>query len=262
MTQDGTDEEFVLEPVKRVRVFESLLTGDATRSELGEELGVSRATLHRIVTFLRENDLVVEDDVVQLTPLGRTVAREVTGYVDRMETASDLAPLLNESDFESLPEPLDLAWLDDATVTLPKPGQPQRPAQRVVDLVDEAESVKGFGPVVMPIYVEVFHRRITGGMAAELVVEPDVMDGLEGPYQDALVESLASGNLDIAIHEELPFGLLITESVVGLLGYDNDDVLRIFVEGQHDELNRWAESIYDSYREEAVTFQRGKTSQQ
>ena len=254
MNLDVSDEEFVLEPVKRAGVFERLLEGSASRKELEKALDVSRATLHRIVTFLGEHDLVVEDDDVSLTPLGRIVAREVTGYVDRMDAAGKLAPLLNESDFEAVSTPLDLSLLEDARVTLPKSGQPQLPAQRVVDIVDDAAFVRGFGPVVMPIYVDVFHRRITDGMQAELLVEPDVMEGLEGPYQEALAESLSSGNLDIAIHDALPFGLVITDSVVGLLGYDHDDVLRIFVEADGAGLREWADAVYEEYREEALAF--------
>ncbi|PSQ19813.1 hypothetical protein BRD00_00765 [Halobacteriales archaeon QS_8_69_26] len=252
MSGDGTDEEFVLEPVRRVEVFRALLRGPRTRSELGETIDASRATLHRIVQFLEANDLAREtDEGIELTSLGRVVAGAVTDYVDRATDARRLAPLLNVVDLSSVPFEFDLSLFEDATVTLPKPGQPQRPAQRVIDIIEEADRVRGFGPVVMPIYVEVFHREILDGMATELIVGPDVVAGLEQAYAEKFAEAAETGNLDMWIREDLPFGLFITPGVVGIVGYDEDDVLRVVVDAESDRLHEWAEDVYETYREDA-----------
>lgn len=252
MSSEG-NEEFVLEPVKRAAVFEALIGDQRTRSELEDRLDVSPATLHRIVTFLTEEDLAVETgDGLELTSVGRLVAEEVTGYVDRMTTARKLAPLFNTTDLAALPTEPDLELFRDARVALPKPGQPQRPAQRVVDLIEDAERVRGLGPVVLPIYVEAFHREIVDGMATELVIDPNVAGGLEESYADQFAEALATGNLDMWLHEGLPFGLVLTPETVGLIGYDEDDVLRIFVESDDDRLRAWAEEIFESYRDEGT----------
>lgn len=248
-------DEFVLEPVRRAAAFERLRSGTATRAELQDHLDVSRATLHRIVTFLRDNDLLVEtDDGLELTTLGELVAEEVTGYVDRMTTAEDVAPLVNGVDESGLPASLDLELFRETSVTRPKPGQPQRPAQRVVDLVEAADSVRGFGPVVLPIYVEVFTREIEAGTEAELLVEPSVLDGLEEEYAEDLEAALSTGRLDVYVADSLPCGLLLTPDTVALLGYDDDGVLRVLVEGDDDTLRAWAEDVYESLREEATAL--------
>lgn len=255
MTNDRAEESFLLEPVKRVAVFEALLAGPSTRSDLGEELDVSRATLHRIVTFLDDEALIEErDGTLSLTSLGEVVAGEVTSYVDRMSTARNLAPLLNGIDLDAVPATFDLALFEDARATRPKPGQPQRPAQRVVEMVEEADHVKGFGPVLLPIYVEVFHREILDGTETELLIEPDVVEGLEGVYAEKFEEALETGDLAISVHEHLPFGLVLTPDAVGLLGYDEEEFLRILVESTDETLREWAEDVFNQYAAEATAL--------
>jgi predicted transcriptional regulator len=252
---EGID-EFALEPVKRVAVFEALLGGTPTRTELGEQLDVSRATLHRIVSFLTEADLAVEtDDGLALTSHGRLVGEEVTGYVDRVTTARELEPLVSAVDLSALPAEFDLALFRNAQVVLPKPGQPQRPAQRIVELVEGADRVRGLGPVVLPVFVELFHREILDGMTVEMVIEPDVVEGLEEAYAEQFDAATATGNLDVGLHDALPFGLVLTADAVGLIGYDEDDVLRAVVESEDDDLRAWATTLFETYRESATSLE-------
>lgn len=249
MPGDEVDEEFVRKPVQRAALFVALREGPATRAELAERLDVSSATLHRIVRFLDGHDLAVEtDEGLELTPLGEVVAATVADYVEGMTTASRLAPLINGIDPAGLPEPFDLSLFADASVTLPAPSQPNMPAQRFVEILEGADSIRGLGPVVLPIYVEVFHREILEGMDAELVIEPTVLAGLEEGYAEPLADALATGQLSISIHDDLPFGLFVTPGMAGILGYDREDVLRILVEGTGEDLRAWAEAVYEHYR--------------
>lgn len=255
MPADEVDPDLLLEPLKRVRAFQRLLEGPATRAELQEELDVSRATLHRVATFLREEDLAAEsDDGLALTTVGREVATAAVRYADRVGTASQLAPLLNEIDLDALPAPLDPKRLADAEVVRPKPGQPGRPAQRVVDAVEGADRVRGLAPVVLPIYVEAFYREILDGTETELVLAPDVIDGLDETYTDRFREALETGRLDVHVVDELPFGLYITPRMVGVVGYDEDDVVQVVVESRSDAVREWAEEVYDAYRSAATPF--------
>lgn len=249
----GVETEVLLEPLKRVEAFERLRDGAATRGELQAELDVSRATLHRIATFLREEGLAVEtDDGLELTPVGQEVADAATAYAERVAAARRLAPLLNEVEPGALPVPVGPELLADADVVLPQPGHPGRPARRVVAAAEDAEWVRALVPVLLPIYVEAFHREITAGMEAKLVFEPDVLDGLDETYTDKFQDALETGRLDVTVHETLPFGLYLTPEVAGVVGYDDDDVLRIVVEGDDEPLRSWAEETYEHYRSEAA----------
>lgn len=253
MPASQVDQEVLTEPLKRVDAFDRLLEGPASRGELQEELDVSRATLHRVATFLQEEEFAVETDAgLELTAVGREVAAAATGYAERVGAARRLSPLLNEVDLDALPVPLDVELLADARVVLPKPGQPGRPAQRVVDAVEETERIRGFAPVVLPIYVEAFHREILDGMETELVVAPDVIDGLDETYTDKFREAIETERLDVFVHEDVPLGLYVTAEMVGIVGYDEDDVVRIVVESDDEALRSWAEEVFERYREDAT----------
>jgi predicted transcriptional regulator len=253
MPTDDVDSELLLEPLKRVQALERLLEGPATRGELQDELDVSRATLHRVATFLEDEEMAEEaDDGLSLTTVGHEVANAAVEYEERVGTARQLAPLLNEFDLEALPVPLDPEVLSDADVVRPKPGQPGRPAQQVVDAVDGAERIRGLAPVVIPIYVEAYHREILDGTEVELVFAPDVIEGLEETYIDKFGEALETGRLDVSVTEEVPLGLYITPEKVGIAGYDADDVLQIVVESRSEAVREWAEAVFEAYRVEAT----------
>jgi predicted transcriptional regulator len=218
---------------------------------------VSKTTLHRIVEFLREYDLVEERDrELALTPLGRVAADEVSGYVERMTTARRIEPFLNNVALDAPEYDLDVDLFRDATVTLPKPGQPQRPVRRVMDLVAEADELRGFGPVLLPIYVEVFHREIKDGMQTELLLDQNVFEGLRSEYPEKLRESVETGSLEVLVHDGLPFGLVLSEEAIALLGYDDEGVLRVLLEDDSADLLAWGEDVYEAYREQAEPVDR------
>lgn len=252
MPADDVDPDVLQEPLKRVGALERLLEGPATRGELQDELDVSRATLHRVATFLEDEELAVETDGgLALTTVGREVANAAVTYAERVGTARQLAPLLNAIDLDDLPSRLDPELLADAEVVRPKPGQPGRPAQRVADAVEGADHVRGLAPVVLPIYVEAFHREILDGMETDLVLATDVIDGLDEAYADKFEEALGTGRLDVAVADDLPFGLYITPEMAGVVGYDENDVLQVVVESRSEAVREWAEAVYEAYRSAA-----------
>lgn len=256
MPADEVDLEVLLEPLKRVRALERLLAGPATRGELQDELDVSRATLHRVATFLQEEELAeAVDEGLALTTVGRAVANAAIEYEERVATARKLAPLLNAIHPDGLPVPLDPQLLSDADVVLPKPGQPGRPAQRIVDAVEGADRIRGTAPVVLPIYVEAFHREILDGMETELVLATDVIEGLDEAYAEKFQEALATGRLDVYVVDDLPFGLYVTPDIVGIVGYDDEDVLKIVVESRSEAIRSWAEEVYEAFRSGATALQ-------
>ena len=73
-------------------------------TEIANELGISKAVVHRILTSLRERDLVVLDDVQRRYSLGPAVLRLADAYRDRVdvrllaaETLRDLSTTTGET---------------------------------------------------------------------------------------------------------------------------------------------------------------------
>lgn len=249
---EAFDVEFALEPVKRAPVLEQLIEGPATRAELQDHLGVSRATLHRVVRGFAEDGLVEETDAgVELTGAGASVADAVGTYIGRMRAAERLTPLLNQ-----LPSTVDfdVDAFADAEIVTPAEGHPQRPVQRVIDFVEAAASLRGTGAMVLPIYVEVLTREITGGMATELIVTPPVIDALLSEYPDRLRDALDSGNLDLLVSDGVSVGVALDGERALLVGTEAG-VAQVAVVSDAPAAVDWAESAYERTRAEAEPYQ-------
>lgn len=249
---DELDGVFLLEPIRRAPALHRLAAGPAPRDELEDELSVSKATLHRIVSTFVDAGLVRETEAgVQLTGAGRVVEAAVKRYRDRLETVHQLEPLLNglpaEVEFE-------VGSFSDAEVVTPSPGHPQRPVQRVVDFFDEATSLRATSAVVLPIYVEVLSRKIVGGMETELVVAPAVIETLQEEYPDRFTEVLDSGALTVLVHDAIEVGLALDEERALVVG-TQEGVTQVVVVTDRPAAVDWAESIYERYRAAAVPFE-------
>lgn len=242
------DEKLLIEPVRRVAAFERLADGPTTRADLQEELGVSRATLHRVVTNLVDADLAVErDGDVVLTPLGAEVADAVVDYADRVGTAERVAPLLNSVEPAELPVPMPADVFAGADVLRPAPSQPQRPVQRVLSAIRAADTMRAMAPVVLPAYVDAVHGAILDGRSCKLVVETGALDVLVDTYGERFASATDTGQLDVLVHDRIPFGLLVTDESVCVVAYDEEGVLQAAVAGDDDRLRSWAEDCYQQY---------------
>lgn len=251
MGDDRSDDAFSLEPVRRATTLRRLRDGPTSRSELQAALGVSKATLHRIVRRFADAGIVEEtDEGVGLTGAGRATADAVDRYLDRMAAVRRLAPLLNglPSDVD-----LDVALFADAEVVTPTPGHPQRPVQRIVDFIEEASSLRATAAVVLPIYVEVLHREVTGGMETELVVAPAVVEALREGYPDRFAEALDSGTLAVLVHDAIDVGLALADGRALVVGSEAGATRAAVVTEQPAAVD-WAERRYASLRDEATPY--------
>lgn len=239
------DEPFLVEPIRRARALGRLSQGPAKREELGDELDVSKATLHRIVKGFADAGFVRETDAgVELTGAGREAAAAVERYRDRMATIERLEPLLN-----GLPTSLEfeLGWFADAEVVTPTAGHPQRPVQRVVDFLKEASSLRATSAVVLPIYVEVLSREIEAGKDTELVVAPAVIETLRTEYPERFAEALESGTLEVVVHDDIEVGLAIDDGRALIVGA-REGVTEVVVVTERPAALDWIETVYEQYR--------------
>lgn len=248
---DSPDSEFMTEPIKRAPVLRRLRQGPATRGELQETLGVSKATLHRIVKGFVDDGLIVETEAgVELTSAGRAAAGTVEAYLDRMQATRRLLPLLNR-----LPPAVDfdIEAFADAEIVTPSKGQPQRPVQRVIDFVEHARSLRGTGAMVLPIYVEVLTREITGGMETELVVARAVIEVLRTQYPEQFIEARESGRLTLLVNDEIDVGVALDGERALVVGTEAG-VAQVAVVTDRAAAVGWAQAAYDRIRDDATPY--------
>ncbi|WP_458209367.1 helix-turn-helix transcriptional regulator [Haladaptatus sp. NG-SE-30] len=251
MNDDGVS-ELVITAVRRATTLRALQSSPLTRSELQAEIGVSRTTTHRIVRGLRNDSLVERTNGrYELIPLGRVVAGEVERLKTTIEVAVRLEPVLPSLDETDL----DIELLTDATITVPEAGDPYGPVRRFVTLLSDSETLRGFDTTsIAPMYVDEIRDNILDGMQTEIVYLPEVIEQILMNYRESIDDAVESGQLELLVHDDLPFGLSLFDDRVGIGGYDDMGVLRVFADTDDSDVREWAESLYEQYHAEATPF--------
>jgi predicted transcriptional regulator len=254
--EERHDTDALVDVVRHGPALEALYGRPLDRRELEDSLGVSRATSHRTTRWLTERGLAVRrDGRFSLTGKGEVFADELLRLDRNLRAAERLAPLLDcicETHREFVVEPFA-----DATVTKATPGDPYAPVSRFLALLDDSETFRGFNTThVVPPGSPAFAEGVFEEGDAEFVTVPAVADHVLDGETAAAVER---GHLRLRTRETLPYGLAIFDDRVGVGGYDDETgTLRVFVDTGGDDARRWAERVYEMYREasEPVTPRR------
>jgi predicted transcriptional regulator len=192
----------------------------------------------------------------RLTPLGRVVAAEVASFGQTVDAADRLEPLLDAVGDEA--DTLDVAQFVDATVTTVEPSNPYGPLERSIDLLRDSNSLRGFDTTtIVPLFVNEIRDEILGNMTVDVIHLPSVVDTIVDSYPDQIGNAMASGQITLSAHENLPFGLVIFDDTIGVGGYDSETgTLRTFVDTSDPDAREWAHSLYRRYRSEASELER------
>ncbi|SIR83060.1 Predicted transcriptional regulator, contains HTH domain [Haladaptatus litoreus] len=249
-SEQRIDTDQLVDFVRHGPVLEALVHAPLDRREIEAELGVSRATSHRFTRWLGEHDLAKKvDGRFKLTGYGQVVAEEVRRFERNLVTAERLAPLLEaicQSHKEFVIEPFA-----DATITVASPADPYRPVQRFLTLLDESDTLRGFNTTHMvPLSLGAFHEQLFENVDTEIIYLPDAVEKLVETYPEPATDALERGHLKLRTREALPYGLAIFDDRVGIGGYDErTGTMQVFVDSETTIARKWAERVYDVYRE-------------
>jgi predicted transcriptional regulator len=248
------DTERLIDLIRRGPVLEALReAGAMDRRELEQHLDVSKSTVHRFTRALRENGLIERSgSEFVLTPLGEESAAEVAAFSTAIETVWKLAPVLRATSAHGID--FDVAAFTDATVTTAAPGNPYRPVNRFMTLVNETDTLRGLDPAsINPLHLDDIYERIVEGMTTDAVFPPAVVAELLTANPERAERAFESGYLTLRVHDDLPFGLTICDERVGVGIYDDDTgLLRTYADTAAPAAHEWAESVYTTYRDEAT----------
>ena len=227
------------------------------RRELEARLSISRSTSHRHTSALADLGLLerVAGDLAP-TAAGRDVAGAGADFESSARIAAALAPVL-DAIYGTSPD-VDLSAFAGATVTSAEGGSAYSPMDRATSLFRESGSFRGLEPAsIAPLYMEEFHGPILAGKETEIVQSPAVTAEIMANYPEACVEVCASEYFTPWLHDDLPFGLVVFDDRVGIGVRDPDGrTPRAFVDTDDPAVREWAESVYATYREEAVPLER------
>lgn len=227
--------------------------GPMDRHELQEHLDVSRPTVHRVTRALEDRKLVVRtDEGCSLTALGETITAALDEFEHATETAERLAPVLGAVVGQD--PPFDPVAFADATITLAEPGNPYRPVERFMELMEVSKTLRGLDPApINPLHVEEVYTRVRDGMDTDAVFSPEAIRSLLTTHPNRMATVFESGHLTLRTHSNLPFGLTLCDDRVGVGIYGNDaGLLRTYIDTDAPAAREWAKDIYMDYRAEAT----------
>lgn len=196
---------FLASSANRVRTLDMLATGSYDRYELKEQLGISRVTVKRVLDDFETRGWVVsEDRTYRTTPLGDIIASEFGNLLDTMATIGKLSAVL-----PWLPDgfDVDLRQLADARITLPSKSDSIAPVRRSIELMDEADTVRGLGAGIAPEALRINRDRVVNhNQSFEVIFSTDVLNIItaDSTMTGYLVEILDAGGR-VYSHESLDF---------------------------------------------------------
>ena len=145
----------------------------------------------------------------------------------------------------------ELLHLADATMTTPTQTRPNAPVKRLLDLVEDAETVRSFSHAFNEQNLSVVKRRVSAGeLTFSCVFSKGAIEALaEDPdLREPLVSLLSSEGATIRVREEgIPLAVTIADGTVHLLLRDENGILQAAVDTDAEAVRSWAVDTFDHY---------------
>ena len=247
---------FLARSEHRVAVLDALGERGCERNDLIAATGASSPTMGRILSDFEDRRWILRDGrTYELTPLGEFVTDQFIALRDAMTTEQKLRDV-----WQWLPREMEGFSIDlftDPVIAYPGPGYPYQPVERVTQLIEGADVMRGFGTtVVKSSNLDAACRAILDGMEFEFIFSPTVLETIVAWNPTRIAEAAACENSTTLLHDALPdsqwCGLGIYDDRVGICCHDTETgVLQASIDTDSQSALAWAESIYERYRAEA-----------
>lgn len=248
------DVEFLARSAHRVTALAALARRPQSRADLQALTGVSRSTIGRTLHEFEERQWVRRDGhEFEATPLGAFVAAGMQELLERLETEHTLRDAWKWLPTE--PGGFTTEMAAGAVVTTAEPDDPYGPVNRFAALLGETDRFRfvGYDVALLEPCKDELSRRILDGMRTEIIDPPSVARYILSTYGDHCAGPLESGNLTVRLHEDLPaYGLSLFDDRIAISGYDPDSgTVQVLLDTDAPEARAWAQSTYESYRDES-----------
>lgn len=189
-----------------------------------------------------------------MLPAGRIVVRSLYKTLTNFQTADCLGKFLS-----LLPEelPLSAQSLRACNVTSCDIHGPYTPMQRLLTLVRETETFRGFIPVFNPIYVGVFKSKISDGCGFEIIALPNIFETIQCNHPSVLDSALQTNPVKLFITDDiLQFGVALLDEAVAIAAYDHTMRMHSLLEAdtEQQQVATWANEQYDAQRTTADAY--------
>ena len=256
MEETLDDIEFLVSSTHRVGVLDALTAGPCDRSDLRTATGASAPTMSRILTDFQDRYWIErEGKEYQLTSLGAFVAAQLEEFVEAMAYQRRLREV-----WSWLPHGIDgfdAELFTDVVVSIPGPGYPYEPVDRLTELVTTSRTMRGFGMALLKSgNLEPFFDRVLNGLECEYIYPPAVFEELLSWDEETVKEAVSRSNYTVLLHDDLPLddrcGICLFDDRVSICCYNPETgTLRSLVDTGSNEMSAWTGSYYEQFRDEA-----------
>ncbi|MBX0297971.1 helix-turn-helix transcriptional regulator [Haloarcula nitratireducens] len=241
----------------RAPTLVALTVRPRSRSELWELTSVSSSTIRRTLREFEDRNWIRRKEYqYEVTPLGAYIASAVAELIERVEIerkVRDVWPWLPDAE-----SGFSIEMCADAVVTVAEADNPYAPVNRFLTLIEDTDRFRFVGTdiAIFEPNREELCERVIDGMETEIIHPPSVASYYRSTYPELLTETLASGNLTMRLHDELPpYGIGIFDDRIAICGHDSESVsVRVLLDTDSADAREWAESKYDFYRRQTPTI--------
>lgn len=244
------DAEFLVRSPNRVRVLRRLAEEPADRTALQEATDVSRVTLGRVLGDFEDREWVRRrDSLYHLTALGETVVGGLETFLESVEAAQRLRPVVEYLPAGELELPLER--LHDATVTRPTEAEPAKYLRSLIPAADDADRIAALWSVFDPDMLRRHRNRaVDGDTSVTFVFGADIIETARPASPGSLVAELdrAPDGEVYEYGEPLPATVLLVDGTVFLL-LVGDAGYQGLIESEDEVVREWADATIRDYRE-------------
>lgn len=240
----------------RAPTLVALTVRPRSRSELWEMTGVSSSTIRRTLGEFEDRNWIRRDGYrYEVTRLGAFVASAVAELIERVDLERKLRDVWHWLPSEESGFTVEMCA--DAVVTVAEADNPYAPINRFLTLIEETDRFRFVGSslTLLEPCREAFCQRVIDGMETEIIDPPNVAKYIRSTYPELSSETLASGNLTIRLHDDLPsYGIGLFDDRIAVCGHDPDSVtVRVMLDTDDEDAREWAESKFAFYRRQTPT---------
>lgn len=237
--------------ITRHEYLSALHEDQMTKPEIQNHLETPRSTVDRAIRDLQEEILVKRvGSEYRLTRSGCLLLEEYEKFRNQVasicKSAKVIDPLPNEV-------PLSPVLFDSATFTVAEPHFPEKPAYKFIDILDQADTLRGLTPVCNSLYLDMLKEHVLDDdLTAELIGTSKVCNTLSDIHTSKLEYLEEASNFTLfRTTDELPYTLLVAESdeesFAGIVTYDEAGFHGSVLTDDGDAIT-WAKNQYAQYK--------------
>ncbi|WP_049899804.1 helix-turn-helix transcriptional regulator [Halococcus agarilyticus] len=253
--------EFLARSSNRFAALEVLIEGPRDRAELRESIDASSSTVGRVLDDLKTKGWVTQTNHrYEATRTGRLVGTEFARLLDAMEAVEQLQGVVDWLPTEEMD--FDVTTLQDAEITTATQSSPFRPTLRMAARLGEADEVRMLAYAAIPQVLTAVQKAVVEGTQTfEAVVTPDLLDAVRDDAEmTAQARSVADADRAAVFcsGDSVPYSLAVADGTLVMDVTDDRRLPRALVETENETAVSWAESVYDSYRQDAEPVSSGR----